>query len=140
MEDNKNKQMDAFLRKHIQEIPLESPSKDFTNTIMGVLEEEASLKAQYTPLISKKIWVGIATLITAFIVALFVIPFQKQQDSLLDKVPLDFSFLDRISFSGLFEGLSISSSTFYAMLLFSIMIGVQIFYIKGYFSKRASGL
>ncbi|MFY0629166.1 MAG: hypothetical protein JXR05_02225 [Flavobacteriaceae bacterium] len=140
MEDNKNLQIDAFLKKQIQEIPLDSPSKDFTSNLMGVLEKETSIKAQYVPLISKKVWIVMATLIAASLVALFIIPFQQQEGSLLDKVPVDFSFLDKISFSGLFDGLSVSSSTFYAMLLFSIMVGVQIFYIKGYFSKRASGL
>ena len=28
-EENKNKNIDAFLKKHVQEIPLETPSKDF---------------------------------------------------------------------------------------------------------------
>ncbi|MEQ6124712.1 hypothetical protein AAON49_10955 [Pseudotenacibaculum sp. MALMAid0570] len=136
MEENNNKQVDAFLKKQLQEIPLESPSIDFTNHIMSVLDKESSKSTQYVPLISKKVWFAIV----AVIVALFFIPFQKQEDSILDKVPIDFSFLDKVNLSGVFEGFSISSATFYAMLLFSIMIFVQIFYIKGYFSKRESGL
>ena len=65
MEDNKNKQMDAFLKKQIQELPLESPSKDFTSNIMSVLNKETSKTTQYVPLISKKVWIGIAALFVA---------------------------------------------------------------------------
>ena len=136
MEDHKNLQIDAFLKKQIQEIPLESPSKDFTSNIMGVLEKETSKITQYVPLISKKVWAGIA----ALIVAVFFIPFQEKEGSIFEKIPFDFSFLDKVSFSGVFDGLTISSTTLYAMLLFSMMVFVQIFYIKGYFSNRASGL
>lgn len=140
MEDKNDKQIDAFLKNQIQEMPLESPSKDFTMNIMSVLEKETSKSIEYSPLISKKVWMGIATLIAASVLILIFIPFQNQGESILDKVSLDFSFLENVSLSGVFDGLSISSTTFYGILLFSVMIFVQIFYIKGYFSKRTSGL
>ncbi len=135
MEENKNTQIDAFLKKQIQEMPLESPSKDFTSNLMSVLEEETSQSTQYVPLISKKIWIGIA----ALIVAIFFIPFQEQEGSLMDKVPLDLSFLDSIKMPTL-EGVTISSVALYAIFFFTLMIFAQIFYIKGYFNKRESGL
>lgn len=135
MEENKNTQIDAFLKKQIQEMPLESPSKDFTSNLMSVLEEETSQSTQYVPLISKKIWIGIA----ALIVAIFFIPFQEQEGSLMDKVPLDLSFLDSIKMPTL-EGFTISSVALYAIFFFTLMIFAQIFYIKGYFNKRESGL
>lgn len=138
MEENKKLQLDAFIKKQIQEIPLESPSKDFTKNLMGILTKEETSKAtQYVPLISKKTWFAIAA---AIIVAIFFIPFQKQEGGLLEKVSIDFSFLEKISLSGVFDGFVVSSTTFYGVLLFSIMIIVQIFYLKGYFSKRISGL
>ncbi|MFD2566185.1 hypothetical protein [Pseudotenacibaculum haliotis] len=135
MEENKNTQIDAFLKKQIQEMPLESPSKDFTSNLMSVLEEETSQSTQYVPLISKKIWIGIAALIAA----IFFIPFQEQEGSLMDKVPLDLSFLDSIKMPTL-EGFTISSVALYAIFFFTLMIFAQIFYIKGYFNKRESGL
>ncbi len=140
MEENKNPQIDAFLKKQIQEIPLESPSKDFTQNLMGILTQEESKAIQYEPLISKRVWAGISALVTVFIAFLLFNPFQKQEGSLLEKVPIDFSFLDQISFSGLFDGLSVSNVTLYGLLLFSMMISIQVFYLKGYFSKRFSGL
>lgn len=139
MEENKNtQQVDAFFKKHIQEIPLESPSTDFTKNLMGVLShEETSEVTHYVPLISKKFWIGLLSVVTISIIALLLIPFQKGGESLLEKVPIDFSFVDKINVTGLFDGLSVSSTTFYGAVLFSIMMFVQIFYIKGYFDKRS---
>lgn len=137
MEDNTNKKLDSFAKRRIKELNLESPSKDFTNAIMDTIADlEAKKVTVYQPLISKKVWLGIA----ALIVGVFFIPFQTQEGSVLNKVSIDLSFLESINVSGLFDGLAVSSTTFYAMLLFSIMGFVQIFYIKGYFNKRTSGL
>jgi len=137
MEENNNKQIDAFLQKHIQDIPLESPSNDFTKNLMGILTKEETSKAtQYAPLISKKGWVGIGLVILSSLAFLFLVPFQKEGESILDKVSLDFSFLSKLSFSGSMDGLSMSSMMFFAALLFSVMLAAQVFYIKGYLNKR----
>jgi len=134
MEENKKSQLDAFLKKQIQELPLESPSKDFTLGIMDVLSEEESTITKYVPLISKKVWF----LIVAAVVAIFFIPFQKTEGGLLEKISIDFSFLNKISFSGLTDALSVSNTAFYGILLFSIMVFVQIVYLKGYFNRKLS--
>jgi hypothetical protein len=137
MEDNKDQILDNFAKKQLKELSLDSPSKGFTNAIMNTITaKEAKKVITYQPLISKKVWLGIA----ALVVGIFFIPFQAQEDSILKKVSIDFSFLDHINTTGIFDGLAVSSNTFYAALLFSVMISIQIFYLKGYFSKRASGL
>lgn len=133
MEENKNKQLDAFLKKQIKELPLESPSKNFTATIMSKLQTESAFShIQYKPLISKKIWFAVA----AIVVAVLLIPFQKKEGGLLEKVSIDFSFLDKVSFSGLLDGLSVSTTAFYGLLFFAIMIFVQVVYLKGYFDRK----
>lgn len=133
MEENKNQQIDAFLKKQLQEIPLESPSKNFTSNIMDVLQEkESSIATLYKPLISKKVWIFVA----AAIVAVFFIPFQKTEDSLLNKVSLDFSFLEKINLSGIFDGISISSTSAYVAFFFTIMIFIQVVFLKNHFNKR----
>lgn len=138
MEENKKLQLDAFVKEGIQNTPLESPSKDFTKNIMGVLREieVSESTTRYVPLISKKIWFVIA----AIVAIIFVIPFQKQEGGMLEIVSIDFSFLDKINLMGVFEGLSISTTTLYGLLLFFVMILVQVYYLKGYFNKRISGL
>lgn len=141
MEENKKLQLDAFVKKQIQQVPLKSPSKDFTKDIMGVLTEmETSKATKYVPLISKKGWLFVA----AIFIAVFFIPFQKKEgglvESLLEKTSIDFSFLEKINLTGLLDGLSVSTTAFYGLLLFSVMVLVQVYYLKGYFSKRASSL
>jgi len=138
MEENRNSQIDTFLKKQLKEIPLESPSKDFTKNLMGIISaEETSKVTMYVPLISKKAWTGIASLVAILSLVLVFVPFQKEEESLLNKIPLDFSFLTKISFSGVIEALSVSNTTLYTMVLFSILVFAQIFYLKGYFTKRA---
>lgn len=133
MEENKNTQLDAFLRKQIQELPLETPSKNFTSNIMNVLNDEKVFTTiQYKPLISKKVWF----LAAAAIIAVLLIPFQKKEGGLLEKVSLDFSFADKISFSGFLEGLSVSNTAFYGLLFFAIMVFIQVVYLKWQFDKK----
>lgn len=138
MEENKNTQVNAFLKRQIQELPLETPSKNFTSNIMNVLnDEKVYTTIQYKPLISKKIWFVAA----AAIIAIFLIPFQKREGGLLEKVSIDLSFADKISFSGLLEGLTVSNTAFYGLLFFAIMVFIQVVYLKGQFDKKmATGL
>ena len=133
MEENKDNQTDAFLKKYLREIPIDQPSKSFTTHVMDVVYQESTSKVtKYVPLIPKKVWLGVL----AIVIAILLIPLKDQKGGILDKVSLDFSFLDKLNFSGLLEGFSISTITFYGLLLFSIMIFVQVFYLKGYFEKR----
>lgn len=137
MEENNNKQTDAFLQKHIQEIPLESPSNDFTSNLMGILvEEETSTVTQYSPLISKKGWIGVGIVVLSSLALLFFGTFQKQGEKVLDKVSLDFSFLSKFNLSGTMEGFSMPSVMFFGALLFSISLLIQVLYIKGYINNK----
>ena len=137
MEENNNKQIDAFLQKHIQEIPLESPSNDFTSNLMEILvEEETSTATQYAPLISKKGWLGIGTIVLVSLLGLFFGTSEKQGESILDKVSLDFSFLSKFNLSGTMEGFSMPSVMFFGALLFSISLLIQVLYIKGYLNNK----
>lgn len=133
MENHKNQeQLDAFTRKIIKEIPLEGPSKDFTKNIMSAVAKKQSIHTKFVPLISWKTW-GIAAV---FILGLFFLPSQKSEDSMLDKIPFEFSFSDLFDKIPSIEGVTFSNLTVYAFLLFAIMMSIQIFYLKGFFEKR----
>ncbi len=133
MEENKNKQLDAFLKKQIQDIPLESPSKDFTSNIMDVLQEKESVVTTiYKPLISKKVWIFVA----AAIAAIFFIPFQDSEEGLLSKVSFDFSFLEKLNLSGILDGVNVSSTSLYVAFFFTTMIFIQVVFLKNHFNKR----
>ena len=136
MEENNNKQIDAFLKKQFKEIPLESPSKDFTANIMdNIVAYESVTITPYKPLISKKMWFVVA----AAVIAIIIVPLQNNlEESWFSKVSLDLSFLEKVSISGAFDGLSIPTTAFYGMLLFTLMIFAQVFYVKGFFKPRTS--
>lgn len=134
MKEDKNIQhLDKLLTKQFKELPKEKPSKGFTNLVMQAIQQEKSIA--YTPLISKKIWFAIAAAVTA----LLVFPFKAKEGSLLEEftnLSIDWSFLDNFSSINLIPTFTISDTTFYATLLFSVLFLVQVFYLKGYFSRR----
>ena len=133
MEIHKNEQqLDVFAKKYLKELPLESPSKDFTKNILDVISKEEVVITKYAPLISWKSWV----LVAASILAFFFIPFKESESTLFDQFQIDFSFgylLDKIP---AIEGIAVSSVTFYAVIFFGFMISIQTFFLKNYFSKK----
>lgn len=135
MGENKHiKELDAFAKNYIKEIPQDGPSLNFTANIMGaVLKIEKSEVFKVKPLISKKVWFVLA----AILASLFFIPFQSSEKSVFDKLPaVDFSFFDKIQFSNFFESFAISNTVFYAILFFGIMMAIQFTFLKKYFDEK----
>ncbi len=136
MGENKHiNELDAFAKKHIQEIEVEKPSIDFTSSIMqSILAQSTLKKISYEPLISKKVWF----IIIAAIISLFFIPIKagKRSQEFLEKV--DLSFNTNLELPNLLESLSfdVSNSFSYAILLCAVMIIVQIVVLKNYFQNR----
>jgi hypothetical protein len=137
MEENKHTQLDAFVKKQIKKIPRETPSFDFTSQVMKAIEQQETVTIPpYKPLISKPMWFVIASLVAAII----IIPLRKMESSWFDKISLDVSFLDQISITGFFEGLSVPTTAFYGLVLFTLMIFAQVLYVKGFFRPKISVL
>ncbi|NVK51346.1 MAG: hypothetical protein HWD85_00315 [Flavobacteriaceae bacterium] len=134
MGENKHiEELDAFAKKYIKELPIETPSVDFTKNIMGKIATLQTTKAlEYKPLISKKGWF----LVAASIVAVLFFAFKNTKERLFTLPEINFSFFEKLDFSGLLNGINISTSTVYVLLFFSLLFFVQIFYLKGYFEKR----
>ncbi|RMB64029.1 hypothetical protein EAX61_01215 [Dokdonia sinensis] len=66
METKKNKLLNTFTDKMIKSAGLEEPATDFTAQIMQKVEAlEASKTIVYEPLISKRVWWGIAVVIVS---------------------------------------------------------------------------
>lgn len=134
MEENKNTtELDAFAKKYVKEIHTESPSADFTASLMGkiVVEHQKSV-FKSKALISKKVWF----LLFALLIALLFIPFKKSEERLLHIPRIDFSFLDKIQMSNLFEFFSVSNTVTYAICFFGLMFMAQVVFLKNYFNKR----
>lgn len=134
MEENKkNIELDTFAKKYIQEIKEESPSKDFTTSLMSaiVLENSKSVTVSKA-LISKKTWFVILSIVLAVV----LIPFKSQEKSLFTMPELDFSFFNKIQIPNVLENFSISNTVLYAIFLFGLMLIAQVLFLKNHLNKR----
>lgn len=134
MEENKNiKELDAFTKKYINEIEEETPSIDFTANIMGaILKEEESSIYKATPLISKKVWGVLASVLA--ISMLFVSKGTSLSWLKIPKMRID--YLSTIQIPNLFEGITVSNLMLCACFFFTLMVFVQIYFLKNHFTKR----
>ncbi len=131
-EDKIQKEIEAFTKKYVKEIELESPSKDFTTLLMQRIENKKSLVFTQQELISKKGWFTILTVA----ILLFFFSSKSSEKSIIILPELDFSFISKMKFSQTFEFLSVSNITLIALLLFGGMLIFQLLYLKNYFDKR----
>ena len=134
MGENKHiEEIHAFTKKYLNEIPTESPSIDFTKNLMDKIAEiQPEKEIVYKPLISKKGWF----LVAASIIAIILLPFKNSEESLFTLPEVNFSFFEKMSFSGIFESVNVSTTTASLLVLFSILFFIQIFYLKGEFERR----
>lgn len=134
MGENKNiKELDAFVKKYINEIEEETPSVDFTANIMDViLNEEQSSIYKATPLISKKVWVVLASLLAVSM--LFVSKGTSLSWLKIPKMRID--YLSNIQIPNLFENITVSNLMMCACFFFTMMVFVQIYYLKNHFTRK----
>jgi len=135
MGENKHiEEIHAFTKKYVQEIPVETPSLDFTSNLMQKIGELQPFKSAitYKPLISRKAWF----IVFAAIIAAVFIPFKSTKESIFTVPELNFSFLEKLNFSGMLENINVSNTTLYFTIIFSVLVSIQIFYLKGYFEKQ----
>ncbi len=132
----KNKQdlkEDIFLREYLKEIKLEVPKSNFTDNIMDVLlKEEKKIVLKPEPLISKKIWF----LLSGLIASSFWFLLKGKSTTTLAFPKLDLNFLSKIQITNFFENISMSNTLFYVITFFTIMIFVQIMYLKNHFDSK----
>ena len=135
-EAKKNQEINAFVKKYVSEMKLESPSADFTSNIMDVISDIELAKSTviYKPLISKKGWF----LVLSILAAILVIPLRGVESKWITFPELNFSFLEKINFTGLLDWFTISNTVVYTACLFAVLVFIQLFYLKGYFEKQLS--
>lgn len=136
MGENKHiEELDAFAKKYIQDIEVETPSIDFTNAIMqNILKTENKALYKAKPLITKKGWfVVLGTLL-----ALLFFPFKSSErtESVLDKV--GYSYVPNIEMPSFFAdvSLSVSTTTIYSFVFLAILILVQVHFLKNHFASK----
>ena len=134
MGENKHiKELDAFAKKYVKEIPQEKPGVDFTASLMNKITQENRAEVfKVNPLISKKGW----ALIFASILAVIFIPLKSSQESFINLPQLNVDFFDKIQFANLFDLISVSTITLYAIVFFGLLFFVQLVFLKKHFDKR----
>ena len=134
MGENKHiKEIDAFAKKYVKEIPQEKPTIDFTANLMNKIVLETSSEVfKAKALITKKGWFVVLLLLATVI----FIPFKTSEKSLFNLPELDLSFLDKILIPSIFIDFSVPNMVMYSVFFFGLMIMIQVIFLKNHFDKR----
>ncbi len=134
MVEDINKKLDDFVEKVVKDSSLESPSLDFTNKIMSKIETISQSEITvYRPLISKKAWFIIATLIIGGLTYL-MLGDNMQTTGWFDS--LDYSLITNNKITEKIGSVTFSKTLMYAITFFAVVFFIQIPLLKNYFDKR----
>lgn len=135
MEDNKDKQLDGFIKKIVKSAGIETPSDGFTQNIMSkiVAQEEKITTIEYKPLISKTSWFVLA----AFAVFLFTFIIFGNIDLNISWLPgIDQLAPNKVGFLDFLSQIHLPSTLVYGLSGLALFIYVQIFFLKKHLENR----
>lgn len=138
MEDKANNNLEEIVNKVMKEASVESPSFNFTNSVMAEVNMLARSKSiVYKPLISKSTWIII---LTSFVALLIYFVFFNTQTELSPSPnwfnTFDFSVLSNSKASNVISNFSVPKVFAYAIILFGGMLCIQVPFLKNHFNKR----
>ncbi|MGB5227420.1 MAG: hypothetical protein WBN55_04105 [Eudoraea sp.] len=135
MEDNRDKQLDDFIKKIVKSAGIETPSDGFTQNIMSkiVAQEEKITTIEYKPLISKTSWFVLA----AFAVFLFTFIIFGNIDLNISWLPgIDQLAPNKVGFLDFLSQIHLPSTLVYGLSGLALFIYVQIFFLKKHLENR----
>jgi hypothetical protein len=135
MEDNREKQLDDFIRKAVNHAGLESPANDFTQNILSkiIAETKKSTATVYQPLISRTGWLILAI----FTIILFAFVIFGNLDLHIGWLPaIDKLVPNKIDFFDSLQQLRLPNTLVYAISGLVLFVYIQILYFKKYFENR----
>ncbi|WP_318309968.1 hypothetical protein [Flagellimonas crocea] len=134
MDKVEDKKLEALVDKMMGGMPLESPSRDFTQSVMAKIEAQESKEVfQYRPIMSKR---ALFTVFAAFAALLIAVGFQLGPESgqgwfknlnMENWFHADWSWM---------EGFTFSKVTVYAFLFLGLMFFVQVSLLKKQLGRR----
>jgi len=134
MKANEDKHLDKFAAKLMKETSLQKPSAEFTSKVMmQALAASPGTATVYKPLISKPFWFIIFGAIILVMCYLFLSA-DVQSGGWFDS--FNMGKVNDKFLNGL-PDLKFSEMTVFAVALLTIMLFVQISFLKNYFNKRA---
>jgi len=117
------------LERLIKDAGVDHPSLDFSKKVMTKIERlNTQTELVYTPLISKKMWFGVAVFLCGLIMILLFLP--ESNSSILDRVDLSFLNFERTSIFKRLTKITFHQTTLYGILFLSFMFLVQIPLLK----------
>lgn len=133
MQEKTEQHLDKLVKKAIQLPPLQSPSVEFTASVMDQIKELPMAKSfVYKPLISIYGWIAIATCFIGLFV--FVGFGNVSSMSLLEYV--DYAVLFDNEIISALSNITKSKTVMYAVGFFGLLFLVQIPLMKHYLNKR----
>ncbi|HEX9601326.1 MAG TPA: hypothetical protein VF985_07550 [Mariniflexile sp.] len=139
MNEQTDKYLDQLAKKVMKDAPLETPSFNFTDTVMSQVSALSYKKVtEYKPLISKTGWVFI---LVGILILVFFVLFGNQTSSSGWSNTIDFSMLSNNTMTQALSNFKIPSFTIsktstYAIVLFGVMLCIQISFLKHHFNQR----
>lgn len=132
MENNEDVNIEKLVEQMMLNTALESPSVDFTQTVMSeVLALGKSKSLIYKPILSRRTWL----VIFLGIIVIFIYSFFNSASATtifnINFVHFKFDKLEKI-----FQDFKMPSLTGYVILLATLMIIIQTFLLKKYLDKR----
>ncbi|MEO8820979.1 MAG: hypothetical protein ABI267_11060 [Ginsengibacter sp.] len=133
MKNKEDKNLEKLVENLMAEATLASPSIDFTSNVMsGVKAVEKRKSFVYKPVISKWAWL----IIMGSIVFLFAFIIMDNPQSASAKGYFNVTFFNFEKMLKSFPEFQISTMTANVLLAATLMILIQIFFLKNYLNKR----
>ncbi len=135
MEENKDKQLDDFVKKIVKSAGLETPSVGFTQNIMSkiVAQEAKSTVTVYQPLISKTSWLILATIT----LLLFAYVIFGKLDLTISWLPnINSEVLNKIGFMDALSQINLPNTAVYSLFGIILFFYVQIIFLKRHLESR----
>jgi|SRR6185312_8839342 len=131
MKANEDKQIEKLVDHFMKDTVLESPSHDFTSKVMSkVLASQTSDVTVYKPLISKSVFIVIFGCIITLFIYLFMNG-EKQENSWFSHIKFNLFYNNELT-----SVFKVSKIMLYAVVSTTIMLLVQISFLKNYFNKQ----
>lgn len=133
MDKHTEQHLDKLAEKIIKQSNLESPSLDFTASIMEQIQTiPAGKSITYKPLISKYGWLTIIAVLIS--ISVYLILNSTGNSNWANAI--DFSVISNNKLTETLSGLTISKTSIYAVCLFGLMLYIQIPILKQYHNKQ----
>lgn len=130
-----NKKLDDFVRKTVKEVGLEKPSLEFTDSVLSRIQthSEKSTVFDYQPLLSKRVWLIVGSLIS-LVFAYLIFGNPKMGDVWFSIARLN--RFTQFNLSGIVPDLAVSNTFIYGFIIFTFFMMIQVLIIKQRFDKR----